>query len=145
MWIYPTDRLIVLDDGEYYVELAASGEPGPLVHGFLKRRCYCSVTSPEGYECIGGFERDAHGHWLALIDAANDPYTGNVTRPLGRYPDRPAAVAALWNARRRAHCRHKDDDCEPAPRLAPRAPVGCRVIAFRRRRQPSLEVTQPLG
>ncbi len=136
MWTYPSDRLVVLDDGEYYVELAGSGEPDRQAHGFLKRRCYSSVTSPEGYECIGGFERDAHGHWLAIIDAANDPYTGNVTRPLGRYPDRPAAVVALWNARRQAHCRHKDDDREPTPRLAARAPVCCRVIAFARRRQP---------
>ena len=122
---YATDRVVILDDGECYVELNRGDEPDIQLLSFLKRRCYISITSPEGYECIGSVERDARCHWLSMIDAPLDPYTGIVSRLLRSYPERLAAVMALWNARHQAYCRHADD-CAPAARPATRAHVGCR-------------------
>ena len=99
----------ILDDGEYYVELNDNYPPAE-APGFLQRRCYVGVTTPGGYECVGGFERNARGLWQASIDAAYDPTTGSDSRLLGQHRSRLDAIAALWSARRRALCRHRDDD-----------------------------------
>ena len=103
-----SEGIQILDDGEYYVELNVNF-PASDAPGFLQRRCYVGVTTPGGYECVGGFERNARGLWQASIDAAYDPTTGSDSRLLGQHRSRLDAIAALWSARRRALCRHKDD------------------------------------
>ena len=103
-----TDGIQILDDGEYYVELNVNFPPAE-APGFLQRRCYVGVTTPGGYECVGGFAHNARGFWEASIDAPYDPATGSDSRPLGKHRSRLDAIVALWAARRRALCRHKDD------------------------------------
>ncbi len=111
-----TDRLVVLDDGEYYIELDASLAPEAVAPGFLKRRCYVSPTSPDGYECIGRFARNRRNHWMAEIDAApecpepgtEDCSNGDGTRTLGVHAQRVIAIVDLWMHRRKAHSRHEE-------------------------------------
>jgi hypothetical protein len=102
-----SQRVQILDDGEYYVELNVNYPPED-APGFLQRRCYVGVTTPGGYECVGSFERNAAGNWQASIDAAYDPKTDSDRRRLGEYPTRLDAIAALWSARRDAFCRHRE-------------------------------------
>ena len=107
------DAIVVLDDGQFYVELCAelcadlerSHAPGT-EGGFLQRRCYVSVTSPGGYECIGSFGRSGDGCWEASIDAPFDPATGSDRRRLACGTSRLDAVVAIWAARHDARCRH---------------------------------------
>lgn len=108
-----TDRLVVLDDGEYYIELDATLTTEAVAPGFLKRRCYVSPTSPDGYECVGRFALNRQNHWMAEIDVTADrpnEYTnGDGTRTLGVYARRVTAIVDLWLSRRQAHCRHIDE------------------------------------
>lgn len=109
-----TDRLVILDDGEYYIELDATLEPEARAPGLLKRRCYISPTSPDGYECVGRFALNRQSHWMAEIDVSPEPdvedfSNGDGTRTLGLYPQRVNAIVFLWMDRRQAHSRHNDD------------------------------------
>ncbi len=108
-----TDHLVVLDDGEYYIELNASLAPEAVAPGFLKRRCYVSPTSPDGYECIGRFAQNRQNHWMSEIDVSPGPDTedisnGDGTRTLGVYAQRVIAIVDLWMHRRKAHSRHDE-------------------------------------
>jgi hypothetical protein len=113
------DAIVVLDDGQFFVELNAqiradidafdaTNVPGvPCAQGgFLLRRCYVSVTSPGGYECIGSFACCDDGRWEASVDAAFDPATGTDSRRVARGASRLDAIAAVWAARHEARCRH---------------------------------------
>jgi hypothetical protein len=103
-----SEGIQILDDGEYYVQLNVNFPPAD-APGFLQRRCYVGVTTPDGYECVGSFERSARGGWRASIDAPYDPVTGSDCHSLGEHRSRLDAIAALWSARRQAHCRHKEE------------------------------------
>ena len=98
----------ILDDGEYYVELnkdfTTVNAPG-----FLQRRCYDGVTTPDGYESVGRFDRDPQRGWHACIDAPYDPIADSSCRNLGRFSDRMDAIVAFWFARRDALCRHRSE------------------------------------
>lgn len=99
---------VILDDGEFYIELNANFGPGN-APGFLQRRCYVGVTTPGGYECVGSFGRcSVTGMWSASIDAPYDPRTDSDARLIGSYPRRLDAIVALWSARQLAHCRHRE-------------------------------------
>lgn len=108
-----TDRLVVLDDGEFYVEIDATLASEAVAPGFLKRRCYVSPTSPDGYECVGRFALNRQYHWMAEIDVTADLQNrftnGDGTRTLGVYAQRVTAIVDLWMNRRQAYCRHTDE------------------------------------
>ena len=103
------ERMVVLDDGEYYIELVTVNVAAVNAPGMLKRRCYVSPTSPDGYEVLGMFHRRQEGGWEASIDAAPDTVTGIRSRDLGSYGERLSAVVSLWNCRHLARSRHRDD------------------------------------
>ena len=101
--------VVVLDDGEFYVELNDDDFPASDAPGFLQRRCYVGVTTPEGYECVGAFGRRRDGKWLASIDTTYDDTTDSHCFVLGPLDERLDAIVALWGARHQARCRHKCD------------------------------------
>jgi hypothetical protein len=100
------NELILLDDGQFYVERNPNGNPAR-TNGFLLRRCPRGPSTPGGYECVGGYEYCPSGAWRASINAPYDEATDNDCRSLGSefrtYLD---AIAALWHARHEAHCSH---------------------------------------
>ena len=98
-------RALVLDDGEYTVELV-TGYPGRNAPVLLLRRCYEGVTTPDGQECIGRVDRGEHGLWTASVQGRFDERKGSDARQLGAFVERNNAIAALWQARRDAYCRH---------------------------------------
>jgi hypothetical protein len=102
-----THRAVIADDGEYYIELDGNHAPND-APGFLQRRCYIGVITPDGYECVGSFGRNEQGLWQASIDAPYDEATGTDRRTLGQFTERMNAIVALWGRRREAYCRHKD-------------------------------------
>ena len=106
MTTHTAQRALILDDGEYFVEL---NEDFPIATapGFLQRRCYVGVTTPDGYESIGRFDCDPLGGWHACVDAPYDSGSNTTCRDLGHFNDRMSAIVALWHARRQAHCRHQ--------------------------------------
>lgn len=101
-----TTSTIVLDDGEFYVELNCNYSAA-VAPGFLQRRCPAGVTTPGGFECVGGFDRDSNGLWCASIDAAYDATNDSDSKELGSYPERLDAIATLWARRHDAYCRHR--------------------------------------
>jgi hypothetical protein len=102
-----TRGTVIIDDGEYYIEL--NGDYAAVVApGFLQRRCYSGVTTPDGYECVGRFGPDDQGLWEASIGAPSGDATGGDSRSLGHFAERMNAIVALWGKRHEAWCRHKD-------------------------------------
>ena len=99
-------RALVLDDGEYTVELAAGylEREAPVL---LLHRCYEGVTTPDGQECIGRVGRGEHGLWTASVQGRFDERRGSDARQLGWFVERNDAISALWQARRDAYCRHQ--------------------------------------
>ena len=98
-------NLILQEDGEFLVEINCNGNP-ETTNGFLMRRCGFSLTSPEGLECVGGYQRLLSGKWVSDVHRVpEDPDDGDIT-PLGEFDTRNAAVAALWDARHTAFARH---------------------------------------
>jgi len=108
MTTHTAQRALILDDGDYYVELNENF-PAAIAPGFLQRRCYVGVTTPGGYECIGSFERQAGGVWRASVDSLYDPSTDSDSRSVGEYAGRLDVIVALWSARRDALCRHRGE------------------------------------
>jgi len=108
MTTHIAQRTLILDDGEFYVEL---NEDFPVADapGFLQRRCYVGVTTPDGYESVGRFDRDPHSGWHGCVDAPYDPSTNSTSCSLGRFSNRMDAIVALWLARRDALCRHRGE------------------------------------
>ena len=66
--------------------------------GFLQRRCYVGVTTPGGYECIGGFGRDARGLWHATIDMPYNDVRDSDSLEVGGFKKRLDAIVALWGS-----------------------------------------------
>ena len=98
--------LVILDDGRYSIELNANS-PRATAPGFLHRRCYVGVTTPDGYECVGSFAQHiGSGLWVAAINAVYNEATDSDSRIVGRFPRRMDAIAALWGARGQAYFRH---------------------------------------
>ena len=108
MTIQATESVVILDDGEFCVALNADF-PSAIAPGFLQRRCYVGVTTPDGYECVGSFDQDKQGMWCPSVDSTYDETTDRVCLSLGAHVRRLDAIVALWGARRQAHCRHRDD------------------------------------
>ena len=100
-----TKPLILKEDGDYFIETNINGEP-ETTNGFLMRHCALSLTSPEGAECVGGYDRDVAGKWNASITCAYDSENDSDVENLGSYGTRDEAVEALWAARSRAYARH---------------------------------------
>jgi hypothetical protein len=100
-----TKPLILQEDGHYFIEVNINGDP-KTTNGFLMRRCVVSLTSPEGAECVGGYDRDVTGKWNASVTCAYDSENDSDVENLGSYGTRDEAVDALWVARWRAYARH---------------------------------------
>lgn len=98
--------LVILDDGEFYVELNGNYD-ATLAPGFLQRRCSRGLTTPGGYECIGSFERSAAGRWRADVNATFDEVTGGDVLVLGEFDERMDAISALWRRRHEALQSHR--------------------------------------
>jgi hypothetical protein len=99
-------ELVLIDDGTFYIERNVNGDPAT-TNGFLLRRCATGVTTPGGYECVGGYACSVSGAWQASINAPYDESADSDCRVLGdgfkTYLD---AIAALWSARHEAFCKH---------------------------------------
>jgi len=96
--------LVVLDDGRFYVEFVETGAD----RGYLRRRCYVGVTTPDGCECVGSLERSPSGIWRSQIDVKYGREGDRDHRDLGSFGSRLESIMALWNARHDAYCRHQD-------------------------------------
>lgn len=97
-----TKSLIILDDGVFYVELNCN-YPKAEAPGFLQRRCGYGLTTPGGYECLGSFQKAAHGFWSADVNAPLDEDTDSDCLMLTQNVSRMDAIAALWVGRNRAY------------------------------------------
>jgi hypothetical protein len=100
-------EIVVLDDGVFSIVTAAHADPSSSI-GFLYRRCYRGVTTPDGVECVGSYTWD-RGGWQARIDAPYDSMTDEDMRTVCWYEDRVAAIVCLWGFRHMALCRHLED------------------------------------
>ncbi len=96
---------LVLDDGQYFVELDGN-YAACIAPGFLHRRCYVGVTTPGGYECIGAFGQNPRGVWHAIIDMPYNDLRDSTSLAVGGFDERLDAIVALWGIRHKAHCRH---------------------------------------
>jgi hypothetical protein len=61
-----TNGAVLLDDGEYFVQHNVNYPP-TAGNGFLMRRCHYGLTTPEGAECVGGYDLKLDGKWLVDI------------------------------------------------------------------------------
>lgn len=93
---------VSLDDGDFYVE-HNQNYPVDAGNGFLLRRCSQTVTTPGGYECVGGYEHLLNGLWRSHISA--DCTEESDCRSLGEFASRSEAIAQLWLNRHLAVCR----------------------------------------
>ena len=106
--ISQTRQTLILDDGEYYVVLAAD-QAADCAVGFLERRCAASDETPNGRECLGAFTRAGGGGWAARIATEFDPRTGGECYVVAAGVMRLDAIAALWQSRHNARIgpRHR--------------------------------------
>ena len=102
-----TPGLVVLDDGDYSVELNPAF-PEADAPALLRRQCYFGVTTPEGLEYIGAVDRTGEGLWCVTLNQRYDPRTDSDTLVVGNYKARVYAIVALWRTRHMAHCRHAE-------------------------------------
>lgn len=100
-----TNGDVLLDDGEFFVQHNVNYPP-TAGNGFLMRRCCYGVTTPEGAECVGGYDLKLDGKWLADIAAPYDEETDTDCRVIGRFENRLDAIHALWTHRREAMTKH---------------------------------------
>lgn len=100
-----TNELILLDDGQFYIERNCNGDAGT-TNGFLQHRCKFGSTTPGGYECIGSYELKLSGEWEASINAPYNEQAGSDSRELGRFKSRLDAIVVLWMSRHEAYSRH---------------------------------------
>ena len=92
---------LILDDGEYFVVLAAHQPAGAAV-GFLERRCAVTSEAPNGRECLGAFTHAQGIGWTARIATEFEPAAGCDHHVVAAAATRLDAIAALWRARRYA-------------------------------------------
>lgn len=90
-------HLLLLDDGEFYIERDEA-----TTNGFLMRRCPVSRAWPGGCECVGSYQRSASDVWHASINVETASDSGE----LGDFSSNLDAIAVLWKARRDAYCRN---------------------------------------
>jgi len=95
---------ILREDDDFFIEVNINGNP-ETTNGFLLRRCALTLTSPEGVECVGGYDREPSGRWNASISAPQDAITDSDAQPLGYFDTRDLAIEALWQARSNAYTR----------------------------------------
>lgn len=95
----------VKDDGEFYIVLN-SNFPPEKANAFLQRRCAYGLTTPGGYECVGGADQRPNGKWRADVSAPYDEETGSDVTPLGEFDAQQQAIDALWEGRHQALCIH---------------------------------------
>lgn len=100
-----TNGDVLLDDGEFFVQ-HNSNYPPTAGNGFLMRRCRVSITTPEGAECVGGYDFQVNGKWVADIAKEYDADTDSDCRNVGSYDNRLDAIHALWTHRREAMTKH---------------------------------------
>jgi hypothetical protein len=98
--------LVLLDDGEFYIELNCNHD-AVIAPGFLERRCERGLTTPEGFECVGGFSKRPDGSWRADINAPWDEESDSDCRVVADGVERMNAIAALWQRRHEALCSHR--------------------------------------
>lgn len=99
------NRLTILDDGEFYIELNSNCNP-TAAPGFLQRRCTAGPTIPGGYECLGSFQKRPDGAWAADINAPWNRETDSDCTLLVTGVARMDAIGALWSGRHRALSTH---------------------------------------
>jgi len=102
------EDVIVLDDGEFYIELNCNYD-AVIAPGFLQRQCAWGLTTPSGFECVGGFSRKADGTWWAEVNASFDEDTGGDCCVVAEGVSRMDAIAALWQRRHDALCSHRSN------------------------------------
>lgn len=98
-----TDR-IILDDGAFFIDLNWD-HPKACAPGFLVHRIDFGADRPGGYECIGTFDQMGDGTWSASINTPYDPVMDRWIQIVASEAARMDAIAALWKARRHAHCQ----------------------------------------
>lgn len=96
---------IILDDGQFYIELNVNYEASD-APGFLQRRCVYGLTTPGGYECLGSFQKALDGSWSADVNAPMDEDSGSDCDVLACKVSRMQAITALWVGRARAYSTH---------------------------------------
>jgi hypothetical protein len=99
------DALILKDDANFVIEVNVNGDPAT-TNGFLCRRCCISITTPEGLEAAGGYDRSADGKWRAFISKQPMDADDTDCEPLGEFGSRDEAVEVLWAQRERAFVCH---------------------------------------
>jgi hypothetical protein len=103
-------RAIVFDDGEFFVRYSGPNEKSPSdFPGFLRRRCCAGANTPDGYECVGGFDCDSAGRWCASINVGSLAGVQSDARELGRFATWVDAIHVLWD--------HRHEAC-PRPSMA---------------------------
>lgn len=96
----PSEGKIILDDGEYLVEVNVNCRQYA-APSFLQRRCAHSLHTPGGWECVRSFQLRPDQCWSAEVTTLPVDDDINCTE-LGRFD----AILALWQRRREAYCRH---------------------------------------
>jgi len=99
-----TNGAVLLDDGEYFVQHNVNYPPSA-GNGFLMHRCQYGLTTPEGAECIGGYDLKLDGKWHVDIARYPDDDAADC-RVIGRFDNRLDAIHALWQHRHEAVTRH---------------------------------------
>ena len=100
-----SDGKIILDDGQFYIQLNVNYEAFD-APGFLQKRCAYGLTTPGGYECLGSFQKALDGSWSADVNAPYDEDTGSDCEMLSRQVSRLDAIATLWAGRTSAYSTH---------------------------------------
>ncbi|MFM0514909.1 hypothetical protein [Paraburkholderia sp. RL17-373-BIF-A] len=104
-----TNGAVLLDDGEYFVQHNVNYPP-TAGNGFLMRRCRYGLTTPQGAECVGGYDLKLDGKWLVDIATHYDEDTDADCRVIGRFENRLDAIHALWQHRHEAVTRPRPTD-----------------------------------
>ncbi|MFZ7311751.1 MULTISPECIES: hypothetical protein [Comamonas] len=104
------DGYVVLDDGTYFVALNTNYELQK-APGFLYKRCARTEDTPQGWECVGGFDTawkpvNDGKNWRADVDAIYDEETDSDVTIVANNTTRMEAIALLWQHRHTAFSRH---------------------------------------
>jgi len=100
-------KAVMLDDGDYFLRCSAPNESSawdfPV---YLRRRCYGTRNTPDGYECVGRFECDDSGRWCASINIRTNARADGEALELGRFATWIDAIHVLWSHRHEACASH---------------------------------------
>jgi len=92
------DGKVIIDDGLFYIQLNGN-YPAETAPGFLKRRCAYALTTPGGFEIIGGFDQCLDSTWGADVSALYDEETDSDCKMLASKVSRLNAISRLWLGR----------------------------------------------